>query len=233
MIESLALVGPSRRATTAKMATTALVTALALGGCASFNNLTTDVSTFGPWPAGRQPSTYVFERLPSQQVNPQHQIELETAARGALEASGFHAVADPNDAEYLMQLGARVSLNSPWIYNEPLFFYGGWRHGRYGRGPGWGGYGAGFGYGGFGYGGFGYPGYGYGGYGYPYSTDHEVAIVIRDRKTGQLLYEARSSFTGGAPSVNYLLSTMFNASMKDFPNAGPAPHEVTVPIAKR
>ena len=40
-----------------------------LGGCAAFNNLASDVSSYGPWPAERKPASFVFERLPSQQAS--------------------------------------------------------------------------------------------------------------------------------------------------------------------
>ena len=50
--------------------------ALVLGGCAAFNNLNNEVSTFGPWPAERKPASFVFERLPSQQAHPERQTEL-------------------------------------------------------------------------------------------------------------------------------------------------------------
>ena len=49
---------------------TAAVVAVALGGCAAFNNLSNEVSTYGAWPAERQPANFVFERLPSQQAHP-------------------------------------------------------------------------------------------------------------------------------------------------------------------
>ena len=62
---------------------------LLLGGCAAFNNLSSEVSTYGPWPAERKPGAFVFERLPSQQAQPEQQSQLEAAARGALEAAGF------------------------------------------------------------------------------------------------------------------------------------------------
>jgi len=108
--------------------------ALALGGCAGLNNLNSEVSTFGPWPAERKPATFAFERLPSQQQHPEHQQQLENAARGAVEAAGFRVAPSLDGAEYLMQVGARVSTNDPWIYNEPLFWRGGWRYGyHYGR----------------------------------------------------------------------------------------------------
>ncbi len=195
--------------------------ALVLGGCASFNNLRNEVSTFGPWPAERKPASFVFERLPSQQAQPESQIVIETAARAALEAAGFRAVPDAGNAEYLMQLDARVSSNDPWIYNDPLFWRGGLRYG----------YGAGYGHGRFGRG-WG-PGWGFnGGIGYTPTFEREVVLLIRDRKTGELLYEARASNTGPGTSIEYLMPAMFEAALKDFPSAGPNPRSVTTPIAR-
>jgi hypothetical protein len=200
--------------------------ALLLGGCAAFNSLHTEVSTYGAWPADRKPSTYAFERLPSQQVHPDREPMLENAARSALEATGFHAVSDPQQADYLMQVGAKVSSSDPWIYNDPLFWRGGWAYGRWGRGP----YGGGFG----GFSGPFDPGYG-GAYGfgaYDRTFDREVALIIRDRKTGQLLYEARASSSGPSPAFDYLLPAMFSAALSDFPSTGPNPRQVTVPLSK-
>ena len=197
------------------------VASFAMSGCASFNNLHNEVSTFGPWPAERKPATFAFERLPSQQAHPEHEQQLENAARGALEAAGFQAAADLNSAEYLMQVGARVTTNDPWIYNDALFWRGSFRYGyygrygRWGRGP-FGGFNGGFGY---------YDGYA--------TFDREVALIIRDRKTGQLLYEARASNTGPSASIDYLLPAMFEAAMKDFPGVGPNPRSVTTQISKK
>jgi hypothetical protein len=196
--------------------------AMMLGGCAALNNLNNEVSTFGPWPADRKPSSFAFERLPSQQAHPEHQQQLEDAARGAIEAAGFSAAPDLASADYLMQVGARVSSNDPWIYNEPLFWHGGFRYGYgynrwgWGRNPYWG---AGSS--------FGPPGYG------STSFDREVALLIRDRKTGQLLYEARAANTGPSASIDYLLPAMFEAALKEFPNVGPNPHTVTTQITKQ
>lgn len=193
--------------------------ALVLGGCAAFNNLNNEVSTFGPWPAERKPASFVFERLPSQQAHSERQTELETAARGALEAAGFRAAADVDGAEYLMQVGARVTSNDPWIYNEPLFWRGGFRYGR------------GFGYSRWGHGWA--PGWGpYGGFDYSPTFEREVALLIRDRKTGKLLYEARASNTGPSTSIDYLMPAMFEAALNGFPNAGPNPRNVTTQISK-
>ena len=123
-----------------------------------------------------------------------------------------------------MQIGARVVSNDPWVYNDPLFragFYRGWNgyYGRWGR-PGW--WGPGPGWGGA-----------YGPYG-PYDTpvfDREVVLLIRDRKTGQLLYEARANNSGPSASIDYLLPAMFSAALKDFPSNGPNPRKVVTPIS--
>lgn len=193
-------------------------------GCASFNQLSSEVSTYGPWPAGRAPAGFVFERLPSQQAHPERQQILEDAARGAVEAAGFRAAADPALAEYLLQIGARVTSNDPWIYNDPLFWRGGFRHGfgphRWGRGGGFG-WGAAWGYG--------------WGYGYPSSPsfEREVALLIRDRRTGTLLYEARANNTGPSAAIDSLLPAMFAAAMHGFPGGGPNPRNVTVELSQR
>jgi Domain of unknown function (DUF4136) len=196
-----------------KLLCVAIVT-LALGGCAALNNLNNEVSTFGQWPAERKPASFAFERLPSQAEHPERQQQLEDAARGAVEAAGFRAAPDLSGAEYLMQVGARVTNNDPWIYNEPLFWRGGWRYGhnRWGRGPFWNG-------------GFGYAGA-------SPTFEREVALIIRDRRTGQLLYEARASNAGPSASIDYLLPAMFEAAMKDFPGTGPNPRAVTTQISK-
>jgi len=190
--------------------------ALWLGGCASLYRIDTQVSTFGPWPPQRAPACFVFERLPSQQAHPQAQQQLEDAALGATLAAGFHACGDPAQAEYLFQLGARVISNDPWFYNEPLFWRVGWRDGR--------GHGAGYGHWGRGWGGMG----GWYGWPAPAEFEREVALVIRDRQGGQLLYEAHATNTGGSPSIEQVLPALFRAALSDFPAALPQPHAVSV-----
>ena len=195
--------------------------ALSLVGCAAMNNLNNEVSTYGAWPGERKPASYVFERLPSQQAHPEQQQRLEDAARGAVESAGFVAAADPKNAEYMMQLGARVTNDVPWYDNDPIFWHGGtlYGHGRYG-------------YGRYGYGRWGRGPWGFGsGFDNSTSFDREVALLIRDRKTGQLLYEARASNSGPSSSIDRLLPPMFRAAMINFPGAGPNPRTVTVPLA--
>ena len=205
--------------------TLAALATFVLGGCAAMNTLHNEVSTFGAWPAERKPAGFVFERLPSQQAHPERQQMLEGAALGALTGAGFAPATDARDAEYLMQLGARVALDDPWFDSNPMFWRGGL---RYGVGYS---YGYGRGYGRWGHGPWG-PGFGPGfGYGSSTSFERDVALLIRDRKTGELLYEARASNSGPSATIDRLLPPMFRAALQDFPAASPEPHTVTVPLS--
>jgi hypothetical protein len=203
-----------------------LTMTLVLGGCASLNRIDSEVTTFGPWPTDRQAGTFTFDRLPSQQVHPEHRQMLEDAARGALEAAGFRVAVDSDSAEYLMQLGARIELNDPWIYNQPLFVNGGWGwpyggygYGRWGRRP-------------FGFNSY-WGGRGYWGPGYDTPTfDREVALVIRDNKTGKLLYETRAASSGFSDSLDAVMPAMFAAALEGFPNAVPETRSVTTQITQ-
>ena len=86
-----------------------LAAALLLGGCAAIRSVDSDVSTYSRWPAERKPTTYVFERLPSQQDRPEQQQRLEDAARAAVEGAGFTPAADPKAADVSVQVGARIT----------------------------------------------------------------------------------------------------------------------------
>ena len=201
-----------------------VATALALSGCAGIGAVNSEVSTYGSWPAERKPSTYAFERLPSQQEHAEEQKLVEDAARGALARAGFTPAATPGEAQVTVQVGARVGTYDRWPYADPF-----WRnvsvgyafglHRGFGRSR-WG-VGIGSGYGGW-WGNAGWVGY-----------EREVALLIRDQKTGQLLYEARASNNGASSAINPLLPAMFSAALKDFPAGGPNPRSVNVELSKR
>ncbi|KNZ32562.1 MAG: hypothetical protein AD742_12220 [Methylibium sp. NZG] len=188
--------------------------ALALSGCAAFNQLNSEVSSYGQWPAERKPSSYVFERLPSQQARPERQQQLEDAARRAVESAGFTLAADEKAADVSIQLGVRVNAAERSPYDDPLWWRGGAFYSHYGR--------------------FG-RGYWGPGLGVQFATptyEREVALLIRDRKTGQALYEARASNDGASSAINSLLPAMFEAAMKDFPTGGINPRNVSVEIKR-
>lgn len=199
--------------------TPALTLAAALlGGCAAMDQLHNEVSSYGSWPAGRQAGSYAFERLPSQQAQPERQQVLEDAARPALASAGFTPAPMPEHADYLMQLGVRVSDDSRWYDGDPMFWHGGPRfgHGFGGWGPGpWG---------------FGGPFGGPWGTGIALRFDREVAVLVRDRATGALLYETHASNYGTSASIDRLLAPMFRAALAGFPGVAPDPRNVTVPL---
>jgi hypothetical protein len=188
-------------------------TGAALSGCAGMHELSNDVSTYSQWPAERKPSTYAFERLPSQMANAEGQQILEDSARRALEGAGFVPASDPKSTDYVVQVGARLNVSERSLYDDPFWWHGGLYHPRY------------FGHFRRGYG-FGFAGYG----SFSPVYEREVAILIRDRKTGTPLYEARATNDGYSSSMNSLLSAMFEAAMKDFPNSGINPRRVVTQI---
>jgi Domain of unknown function (DUF4136) len=185
--------------------------AAALAGCAGMYNVTSDVSSYGEWPAARKPGSYAFERLPSQQAHADDQAKLEDAARGALEMAGFTPAADSKSADVIVQLGARVTRyeRSPW--DDPFWWHGAYWHRGPWRGPYW----------------------GFSGYYSAPIYDREVAVLLRDRKTGQPLYETRASSEGGYSGSPEILSAMFEAALKDFPTPAISPRRVSVPLAQR
>ena len=201
--------------TTITRVLTLALAAAALSGCAALRDLRSEVSTFSQWPAERKPGSYTFERLPSQQANAEQQQRLEDAARPAIAAAGFTPAAAGAAADVTVQLGARVNVDDRSLYNDPFWWHGGLYRSRFG---------VGFGYGRGGFGGF-------GPWGLSTPTyEREVAVLVRDGKTGTPLYETRASNDGGSPSINTLLSAMYEAALKDFPSGGSTPRVVVTRI---
>lgn len=192
-------------------AAAALALAALLAGCASLNTLDSVVSSYGQWPAGRAPGTYAFERLPSQQAQPERQQLLENAARPALEAAGFRAAPAGATPEVTVQVGGRVTRTDRAPWDDPLWWRGGfgiWRHGPW-VGPYW----------------------GAGVYTESPRYEREVAMLIRDRASGEPLYETRASSDGLTRGDAAIVRAMFAAALKDFPATGVRPRTVTTPLA--
>ena len=87
------------------------------------------MSSFSRWPAGRAPATYAFERLPSQQANPQAAEVLEDSARRAVEAAGFVPAAEGAVPDVSVQIGARITATERSPFDDPFWY------GPYGWGP--------------------------------------------------------------------------------------------------
>jgi hypothetical protein len=188
-----------------------LVTAvLGLSGCAALTQINSEVSSYGQWPAARAPGTYAFERLPSQESRPEQQQLLEDAARPALERAGFKAASDPKKADVTVQLGARISPNERSPFDDPFWWNGGLyaNYSRLGRI------------------------YWRTGMHFPPTPSYarEVALLIRDRESGQPLFESRAVNDGASPSMESLLPAMYSAAMLDFPSGGINPRTVTTDL---
>ncbi|MEY4561988.1 MAG: hypothetical protein RLZZ618_1265 [Pseudomonadota bacterium] len=187
--------------------------ALALSGCAGLRSVESDVSTFSKWPAQRKPSTFVFERLPSQQARPQQQARFELLARNALQKAGFTPAEEGKPADVTVQVGVRASRADRSPFDDPLWWRGGVYYSRSGR-----------------------PVFFHG----PmlmYQFDapryeREVAVLIRDQGDAEPLYEARAVNDGNTPGGDDLLEAMFQAALQDFPHTGINPRTVVIQLKK-
>jgi hypothetical protein len=195
----------------------ALLATAALSGCAALHSFDSEVSTYSHWPADRKPASYAFERLPSQETRPEQQQMLERAAQPAVEAAGFTPASDPKAADVTVQLGARITPTDLSPFDDPFWWGPGmhrpFAYGRGGRiyfGPSW--------------------RYRWGSPFDDYGYEREVAVLIRDRHTGQPLYEAHAVSDGLSPMVDTALPAMFEAALKDFPNGGANPRRVSVEL---
>lgn len=196
--------------------TLALAATLLAAGCTTPTAITTDASSFGTWPPEREPGTFAFERLPSQEAQAPAQEKLEAAASAALRRAGFKPAASPAEAEVLATVGTRltsITAYNPFYYAwGPRFYYGGSYGRKYHRHRGY--------YGAF----WGYPGY------YPYGSAQvlEVSLTLRDRKSQQVLHEAGARYDRpwGDPR---LVEALFDAALKGFPTPSKR-RAVTVPL---
>jgi len=187
-----------------------VLAAALLAGCTGIRTIESDVSSFGDWPAARQPGTYAFDRLPSQQAIAEQTAKVEDAARAALEKAGFKPAAEGAQPDVLVQVAARVNRADAGVWDDPLWWRGGFGYWRYSPWPG------------------------------PYWSlsarydrlryELEVALLLRDRESGKPLFEARASNESSSGLSREQLGAMFEAAMMDFPKLGPNPRRVVVQL---
>lgn len=186
---------------------------VALSGCAA-TSITSQVETFGRWPDGRKPGTFVFDVLPSQQAHPTSRERLEAAALPTLRALGFQ-LADPAAAERadtVVQLDLRVRVE-PRLRYEPYGPFGPYAP----YGPRW--HGA----------------WGWWGPGWVASMDPpwvtlRVGVVIRDSRTHQVLYETHASHDRLGAVDESVLPYLFEAAFQGFPDAPPGSRVIDIPL---
>jgi hypothetical protein len=63
--------------------------------------------------------------------------------------------------------------------------------------------------------------------------EREVAVLMRDRRTGQVLYETRASNESLSGGDGTTFAAMFEAALKDFPQPAVNPRRVSIPLAKQ
>ncbi|TDP80799.1 hypothetical protein EV672_11014 [Aquabacterium commune] len=203
-----------------------------LSGCAA-TSVTSQVQSFGQWPPGRKAGTFVFDVLPSQQA-PQapgavSQDKLQAAALPTLQSLGF-SLLSPDQAEradVLVQLGLAVRVE-PRLRYEPYGSHGPfgpwglfppgayayphgrsphhWRGGSVWWGPGW-----------------------VASMEPPWVT-LRVSVILRDRRTSQVLHEAHASHDRLGAVDESVLPYLFRAALQGFPDAPPGPRVIDVPL---
>ena len=201
---------------------TVALAAMALGfltGCASMRLIDSDVVSVAAVPPGMslQGAKYRFERLPSQVHNPEAGL-AEQQAQAAMTAVGL--VRDDAGASLSVMLGFSGSQYPADPWGRPL-------------GPGWTPYGSiaiGSGFGG----GLGsHVGLGMG-MRFPPPTHYrrEVSVIMRDLKSGQVVYETRASHSGPWSDSVPIFATLFQAALANFPNPPAGSRRVNIEVPR-
>lgn len=187
-----------------RLATTAVLATVLLGGCATSFVLDNRVQTYGAAGPLAAPLSYRFERLPSQQVDP-NQAALEELAEPALHRAGLQR--DAAAPRYSVQVSARAQrVLSPWT--DP-----------------WQPWGWGFGLGGSGWG-FHNP--------FPRVEQNwfqrEVNVLVRELPGNRVVFESSAANDGPWWDNRSVLPAMFEAALQGFPNPPAGPRRVSIQV---
>jgi hypothetical protein len=197
----------------------ALLSLSFLTGCASMRLIDSDVVSVAAAPPGMslQGAKYRFERLPSQVHNPEAGL-AEQQAQAAMTAVGL--VRDDAAASLSVMVGFSGTQYQADPWGRPL-------------GTGWTPYGSiaiGSGFGrNFGS----HVGLGVG-MRFPPPTHYrrEVSVVMRDLKSGQVVYETRASHAGPWSDSVPIFGTLFQAALANFPNPPAGPRRVNIEVPR-
>jgi hypothetical protein len=190
-----------------------------LTGCASMRLIDSDVISVAAVPPGMslQGAKYRFERLPSHVHNPEAGL-AEQQAQAAMTAVGL--VRDDFSASLSVMVGFSGTQYLADAWGRPL-------------GPGLAPYGSiaiGSGFGrGFGS----HIGLGVG-MRFPPPTHYrrEVSVVMRDLKSGQVVYETRASHAGPWSDSVPIFATLFQAALANFPNPPAGLRRVNIEVPR-
>jgi hypothetical protein len=185
-----------------------------LTGCAGMRTVDSQVLAVANVQPGTQlqGARYRFERLPSQTGNPEAGL-AEQQAEQALAAVGL--VRDDAAAQLSVLVGFQGTqyVVDPWGTPYP----GTYGSISIGRGVPWGS-GVGFGM----------------GMRFPSSTQYrrEVSLILRDLKSGQVVYETHATHDGPWSDSKTIFATLFKASLAHFPNPPAGPQRVNIEIPR-
>jgi len=160
----------------------ALLLAAVLSGCASQLVVESVVQAQATWASAPQNARWRFERLPSQQAQPELQSRYEGMVAPLLERAGWQR--DEQNPSHLVQVLLR---SSAWQLLPWPGHFGFWHRLR----P-------------------------------PFveRTQYlrEVVVLIRERQSGQIVYEAHANHDSLWPDSDAQWSAMLTAAMHGFPN---------------
>lgn len=178
-------------------------------GCASQRLIDNQVSAFAPQPVPAG-SRYMFERLPSQQADADAQARLEAMAEEALTQVGL--VRDDAQADYMVQVSATQRAQDIYTERPTLGWNLGWMVGNGGISVG---------------NGVLFPGL-------DARTNYwrEVGLVIRQRASQSVVFEARATHDGPWADDAAVLPAMLRAALQGFPNPPSGVRRVNIEIAR-
>lgn len=187
-----------------------------LTGCASMRVVDSRVLAVANVPAGvqLQGAKYRFERLPSQAGNPEAGL-AEQQAEQALAAVGLQRDDANAQISVLVSFQGMQYVADPWGFPFPA--QGPYGTISIGRGAPWGS-GVGFGM----------------GMRIPPPTQfrRQVSLILRDLKSGMVVYETRASHDGPWSDSTTIFATLFKAALANFPNPPAGVQRVNIEIPR-
>lgn len=173
-----------------------------LSGCASMRLIDSDVVSVAAVPPGMslQGATYRFERLPSQASNPEAGLAEQQAQAAMTAMTAVGLVRDDASASLSVLVGFSGTQYPVDPWGHPLasagrpygkVFIGSGTHIGVGMGMR-----------------------------FPPPTHYrrDVSLILRDLKSGQVVYETRATHSGPWNDSVPILATLFQAALANFPN---------------